>query len=160
MTGASFLAVLSERDAIRWVVRERQIAFPPTPRREVGALRQGDRLFLLSTRGAFHNPVRDRTRLIGIAKTETSVHRFDDPIDVAGRSFTSGCGIRLSALAPFRMGAEFAPLVSELEKFAGQSQWGMLLRRPLVSISEHDAERLQREVSAWRHELPVAISSY
>lgn len=157
---AAYLLVLSEREAIRWVLTTGQMAFPSTPRREVAALRRDDELFLLSTRGAFHNPTRDRTRVIGTATVTTSVVRLDDVIELTGRTFESGCSIAVTALAPYLEGVELAPLAAELDAFRGTANWGMLLRRPLVPISSSDAERLRRDLRRWGDHLETTIATY
>jgi len=62
---AAYLLVLGDREAIAWVLREQRMAFPRTPRAEVAAAAPGDRLYLYSPRGAWHNPTHDRGRVIG-----------------------------------------------------------------------------------------------
>ena len=96
-----YLLVLGEREAIRWVLTNQRMAFPATARAEVTALREGDELFLLSTRGAFRNPTRDRTRVIGTAVALTAVEPLDEPLEIAGRTFARGCSIRVDSLAPY-----------------------------------------------------------
>lgn len=155
-----FLLVLGEREAIRWVVTTGQMAFPAKPRREVSALREGDSLFMISTRGAFHNPTRDRTRYIGTAEVASAVRRFEIPLDLAGRKFESGCAIQITALMPYRQGVELAPLVNQLDSLRGTSHWGMLLRRPLVPISEADASVLRQAAGRWGGDLESAVASY
>jgi hypothetical protein len=56
VTAASYLLVIGEREALAWVLRESRTAFPATRRAEVDRLAVGDELFLLTTRGCFHNP--------------------------------------------------------------------------------------------------------
>ena len=157
---ATYLLVLGERDAIRWVLTTGQMAFPSTPRREVAALREGDELFLLTTRGAFHNPTRDRTRIIGTAVVTTSVARFDDALELAGRTFESGCSIEVTSLTPYLEGVELAPLADKLDTLRGKAHWGMLLRRPLVPIALADATLLRRELGRWDDHLDAAMATY
>lgn len=157
---AAYLAVLGEQEAIRWVVSTGRMAFPSTPRREVGALREGDVLFLLSTRGAFHNPTRDRTRVIGRARVTSSVLRFDTRLELAGRIFESGCSLRIMSLAPYREGVEIAPLAGDLDVLVGKTHWGMLLRRPLVRLNEADAALLGSKLAVWGSSIDDAIATY
>jgi hypothetical protein len=70
---ADYLLVIGEREASAWILRESRMAFPATRRAEVDQLAVGDRLFLLTTRGCFHNPGRDRTRGIGRATVASPV---------------------------------------------------------------------------------------
>src|SRR3954453_21509324 len=106
---AAYIAVLGERAALAWVVQEQRMAFPQQRRREAQRVRPGDRLFLYATRGAFHNPTRDRGRVFGEAELTTSVTDLRPPVELVGRQFTSGCQLRMRALAPMREGFELAP---------------------------------------------------
>jgi hypothetical protein len=136
---AAYILVLGEREALTWVVREHRMAFPPRRLAEAQRLRSGDRLFFYASRGAFHNPTRDRGRIFGEAEVATPVSVFDQPLELAGRQFTSGCQLRLRSLARMREGVELAPLVPELEAFPDERSWPVRLRRPLVPLTAGDA---------------------
>jgi hypothetical protein len=96
-----YLLILGEREAISWVLREQRMAFPSTPRAEVAALAVDDRLLLYTTRGAWHNPTRDRGRIIGIATVTNAVRLLDEPIEISGRRFSSGCELSIDGLIPY-----------------------------------------------------------
>ena len=137
------LVVIGERLALAWVLSEQRMAFPSYRAREVSAVERGDDLLIYTTRGAWHNPTRDRGRVIAHARVTTPVMPLDPPVEVAGREFALGCGFKLLSLAPFRDGVELAPLVPELESLPGGNAWAMRLRRPLVTLSDKDAELLK-----------------
>jgi hypothetical protein len=137
---ASYLLVIGEREALAWILRESRMAFPATTRREVDRLRVGDTLFLLTTRGCFHNPGRDRTRVIGRATVTSEVAPLDPVPHIAGRDFPRGCDLEIYSLTPYLEGVELAPLVPRLGAFAGSTAWGMRLSRPLVLLSGGDDE--------------------
>lgn len=143
---AAYLLVISEREALSWILAEGRTAFPGTTRREVEQLSVGDHLFLLTTRGCFHNPTRDATRVIGTATVTSPVVKFHDPVEVAGRSFPRGCDLEIGPLAPYLTGVELAPLVEAFEAFGGRTAWGMLLRRPLVRLTTPDARLLMGQL--------------
>lgn len=86
---ATYLLILSEREAVAWVLEKERMAFPARRRAEV------DRLILLTTRGCWHNPTRDRTRLIGTAEVTSPVRALDEPVTIAGRDFTRGCDLKV-----------------------------------------------------------------
>ncbi|RAO51535.1 hypothetical protein LUPAC06_06220 [Micromonospora saelicesensis] len=138
----SYLVVLGHRDAIGWVLREERMAFPSTPRAEVAALRADDRLFLYATRGAWLNPTRDRSRIIGLAYARSTVRRFDEPLEIAGRAFVSGCDLTIEGLVPYPGGLELQPLVEQLDAFPKPQAWGIYLRRALLQLSDADADDL------------------
>ncbi|GAB2450795.1 hypothetical protein GCM10027187_18280 [Streptosporangium sandarakinum] len=145
---SSYLLILGEREAVAWVLRESRMAFPPRSRSEVAKLKVGDELLILTTRGCWHNPTRDRTRVIGLAKVTEDVVPYDEPITIAGRSFTRGCEIKIEALAPYLAGVELSPLVPQLAAFPDKrsSAWSLRLRRPLLEISDHDALFLRQKL--------------
>lgn len=144
---ASYLLVISDRDALAWIVREKRMAFPVLRRREVSRLRPGDELLLYTTRGCFHNPTRDRGRLIGIASATSAVNDLDPAVHVAGRDFPLGCDLQITRLAPLRGGGvELAPLVSRLRVFPDPASWSVRLRRPMLALPPSDARFLRRQI--------------
>lgn len=143
---SSYLLVIGEREALAWILRESRMAFPATTRREVDRLEVGDTLFLLTTRGCFHNPGRDRTRVIGRATVTSEVAPLDTVPHIAGRDFPRGCDMEIHTLTPYLEGVELAPLVPRLEAFAGSAAWGMRLRRPLVSLGTSDDVEIDKEL--------------
>lgn len=139
---STYLLILSEREAVAWVLRESRMAFPATRRPEVERLRVADRLLLLTTRGCWRNPTRDRTRVIGLAAVATSVRAYEKPVTIAGREFTRGCDIRVKQLCPYLTGVDITPLVPELDAFPDKraGAWSMRLRRPLLQVTEADSD--------------------
>ncbi|MGY0002498.1 hypothetical protein [Micromonospora sp. I033] len=113
----TYLVILGDRDAISWVLHEQRMAFPATPRAEVAALAADDRMFLYATRGAWHNPTRDRGRIIGTATPQSTVRMLAAPIEIAGRTFVSGCDLRIDSLVPYPGRLELQPLVKQLAAF-------------------------------------------
>lgn len=147
---ATYLLILSEREALAWVLEKERMAFPARRRAEVDRLAVGDRLILLTTRGCWHNPTRDRTRIIGTAEVTSPVRAFDDPVTIAGRDFTRGCDLKVERVTPYRTGVEVTPLVPELEVFpdTGPGAWAVRIRRPLVRLGSADTELLTRRLEA------------
>jgi hypothetical protein len=158
---ASYLLVIGEREALAWILRERRMAFPETRRAEVDRLGVGDDLLILTTRGCFHNPSRDRTRVVGTAMVTTSVAPLDSPVAIAGRTFPRGCHLDINALTPYLTGVDLADLIPALESFPDKANWSIRLRRPLVALTEHDAELLHSELKGTAQEPPdSAIRGY
>jgi hypothetical protein len=157
---ASYLVVLGEGEAIAWVLREQRMAFPEKPRREVGALKVGDELFIYTTRGAWHNPTRDQGRIVGRAVVVSSVTKFQVPFSIAGRSFPSGCGLDVQQLAPYPQGVELRKLVTRLDAFPEFRTWSARLRRPLVALSDHDAELIRIELAPLGRPRDEALRTY
>ena len=77
-----YLLILGEREALAWVLKAQRMAFPSTTRKEVQRLKVGDTVFLVTTRGCFPNPTRDRTRVIGQAQVTSPVEALDPPLSL------------------------------------------------------------------------------
>ncbi|MFI5949762.1 hypothetical protein ACIA8B_19535 [Micromonospora chalcea] len=136
----SYLLVLGERAAIAWVLSEERMAFPSMARREVAALAQGDQLYLYATRGAWHNPTRDRGRIIAKATATSAAQALDEPIVLVERKFYAGCTLLINGLVPYPGGLELAPLVPQLKAFPKSHAWSIYLRRALLALPDRDAQ--------------------
>ncbi|GAA3813315.1 hypothetical protein GCM10022226_37560 [Sphaerisporangium flaviroseum] len=159
---SSYLLILGEREAVAWVLREGRMAFPPTSRSEVNKLKVGDELFVLTTRGCWHNPTRDRTRVIGLAKVVSDVVAYEEPVSIAGRDFTRGCEIEVEQLTPYLTGVDLVPLVPRLETFPDKraGAWSIRLRRPLLELAEADAHLLRDALATVSGEPADVIPDY
>ncbi|MFI7279905.1 hypothetical protein ACIBOV_06530 [Micromonospora chersina] len=156
----SYLVVLGERDAIWWVLHEQRMAFPATPRAEVVRLAPGDRLFLYATRGAWHNPPRDRGRVIGVAAAATAVRPLEEPIEIAERTFHSACELHVEGIVPYPGGLELRPLVERLDAFPKPHAWNIYLRRALVRLSDADRAILDQGLAPMLGPPDQVLSTY
>lgn len=154
------MIIIGERDALAWILTTERMAFPDYRAREVADLKRGDELFLYTTRGCFHNPGRDRGRIIGAAKAASGVERLEPPLEVAGRRFGIGCQLTLTSLAPDGCGVELSPLVSQLDGFPNKTGWAPRLRRPLVPLSKRDAALLRRRLQQVADSPKLAVDEY
>jgi hypothetical protein len=157
---ASYLLIISEAQALRWIVSNRRMAFAAHRTRDAGRIAVGDRLLMFTTRGCFHNPTRDRSRLVGEAEVSSAVTTLDEPLEIAGRQFASACDLALLTLARLREGCEFAPLVKHLSIFPDERSWPVRLRRTLVSLPTSDAELLRHQLYEVVEEGEVQAGSY
>lgn len=154
------LLIIGERTALAWVLGEQRMAFPANRRTEAERLRAGDELLLYTTRGTYHNPTRDRGRVIGEATVLASVSELDEPVCFLDREFPIGCPLRVERLAPLREGIELAPLVPDLESFPDPASWSARMRRPLVPLTEADTVRLRHEFEAIARPLEQVLAPY
>jgi hypothetical protein len=144
----SYLLIIGDRVALGWILTERRMAFPRGSRSEVRSLKEGDELFLYTTRGAFKNPHRDRGRVIGTAFVRDEVTPLAQPVHLGGRDYPVGCDLEIGRLAKLGSGVDLSRLVPGMETFADVGQaWSVRLRRPLLGLTKGDAARLQRELS-------------
>lgn len=155
----NYLLVVSDREALGWVLREQRMAFRPGRRaaRDAAGLSMDDALLIYTTRGCFHNPSRDRGRVIGRATVTSAVSTLDPPIRIGTTSFATGCSLRLEDLAPFGDGVDLASMVSQL---SFPSAWATYLRRTLVPLDTADAATLRTAVAKAAVRLQEALPSY
>ncbi|MER5531177.1 hypothetical protein ABT075_42475 [Streptomyces sp. NPDC002677] len=156
----SYLLILGKREAVAWVLRERRMAFPPGRRAEVTRLEPGDELLIYTTRGCWHNPGRDRGRVIGRAHVASPVKVLETPVEVAGREFTSGCELEVQTLTPYLIGVELAPLVDRLEAFPNVTGWSSRLRRPLLELSNGDSAVLRERLADMERPADELVRDY
>jgi hypothetical protein len=142
----SHLLILGDMDALAWVLRKERMAFQRRRANDVARVAVGDRLFLYTTRGCFHNPTRDRGRVIGIARVTSPVKTLTQSVVVMGREFHLGCTFDLLALAPRHEGVVLAELVARLAVFPNKRAWSARMRRPLLSLPTPDANLIERKL--------------
>lgn len=161
LSRSSFIVILNEREAIRWVLTHHQIAFTAAAaRREARALKPGDELFLYITRGAWHNPTRHRGQIVGSATLTTNVSAFDRPLEIARHQFITYAGIRITHLTKLQHGLDLSETAHELEAIKQPKAWYMYLRRSLLSINEVDAATIARLMPRSTDEASSVLSSY
>lgn len=136
---ACWLLIIGEREGLAWVLREQRMAFTTKRRNDAQRLARGDRLFIYATRGCFHNPTRDRGRIIGAATVASAVSDLDRPIQLFGRTFTVGCRLRIPELAGLGEGVELAPLIPRLRTFPNPLGWTARMRQPLLRLADEDS---------------------
>lgn len=93
---ATYLSVIGDRVALAGVLKNAKMAFPTTRRSEVESPEKDDELFLVSTRGCFRNPTRDRTRVLGRAVLRAPVSMAPEPIELIGRTFNRTCSLEIT----------------------------------------------------------------
>ncbi len=157
---AARIFVIAERSALAWILTESRIAFPARSAEQARVLVPGDALFLYTTRGCFHNPTRDRGRIIGEARVASAVTQLPDPVRFGDRLFPIGCAIHVDTLAPRGDGLELAPLVEALRAFPNKSSWSAWMRRTLIPLNGRDVVLVRRGLRALEPPSPVAVATY
>ena len=156
----SYLLVIGDASALAWILAERRMAFSALRRSRAMSLEIGDELFIYTTRGCFHNPGRDASRVMGLASVTTQVRDLAEPVVFGARRFTSGCTLAIQGVTALRQGVELRSLVTELHVFPDVRTWSAQLRRPLVRLDEHDASVLKRHLSVLLEPLEDHLNSY
>ena len=152
--------MLSDRVALAWVLRDQRMAFHANRAADARALAIGDRLFVYTTRGCFHNPTRDRGRVIGEATIASGVSDLDEPVELAGRTFSVGCRLRITKLARLRDGVELAPLVPRLATFPNPRGWRTRMRQTLVPLHNRDIPILEELLAPLLQPRATVIGKY
>jgi hypothetical protein len=137
------------------------MAFAEHRRTQAERLREGDRLFLYTTRGCFRNPTRDRGRIIGVGYVTGALRHARRSIEFDGRVYPYEMPLAIEALSEYRQGMELAPLVAGLsETFPVPHAWSALMRRPLVPVSRDDASKLLGGLDGLLSSYEIAARSY
>jgi hypothetical protein len=158
---AHYILPIADRAPLAWILREQRTAFGEHRAREAQALEFGDELFLYTTRGCFHNPTRDRGRVIGRAEVTTSATRAKRPPKFGDRKYPYVVELEITSLAPLREGLELAPLIPELRRtFPDPKTWSVRMRRALVPIGPLEATVLAYELDAYVVSYADAIPTY
>jgi hypothetical protein len=141
---SAHLLIIGDRAALSWVVTEQRMAFPAGRSKAARALAEGDEIFLYTTRGCFRNPRRDLGRVMGRAVVAGPVQVLDEPVLFGARSFTEGCPLKVSGLAPFREGLVLRDLVPRLSVFPDPATWSVRVRRASLTLPPADADLVRR----------------
>jgi hypothetical protein len=140
---------------------EQRMAFAANRTAEAMALRPDDLLLLYTTRGCFHNPTRDRGRVIGEARLASTVRRLAEPVRFGEREFPTGCRLALHVLSPLGQSVELAPLVPRLAAFPDPASWSVRMRRSLVALNSKDAALIRKSLAkVAAADRRAAIASY
>jgi hypothetical protein len=157
---ADYLLPIADREPLAWIIAKQRTAVGAHRRREAEALRQGDRVFLYSTRGCFHNPTRDRGRVIGVALVKGRARAASRPVSFGEREYPIEVQLRITSLASRGAGVELAPLVAHLESFPNPRAWAAYLRRALVPLTPGDAKKIADALDGVAGDYNEASASY
>lgn len=144
MAGRAWLVAFGEIQGLRWVLEHERMAFSPGLSRRAVRIQPGDSLVLYVTRGAFHNPTRDRSQIVGIATVKSPVTQLRKPVAIGEREFTSACDLETDMLLPERQGLPVEPLVARLSFVKRKEVWGGYFRSGLVELPDRDFRTLAR----------------
>lgn len=137
-----WVVVLAEAEGLRWVLERSRMAWTEASARRATQIRPGDVLVLYVARGAYHNPTRDESQLLGLAEVVSPVARLRRPVELAGRRFVVGCDLRFEVLLPERGGVPVRSLVDRLSFVRRKDAWGQYFRSGLVRVPAADLEVL------------------
>ncbi|GAA4565627.1 hypothetical protein GCM10023176_14170 [Micromonospora coerulea] len=69
---------------------------------------------------------------------------LDEPVEIAGRRFSSGCNLDIDGLVPYPGGVELQPLVEQMAALPRPRAWSVYLRRALLPLPTADVALLDR----------------
>lgn len=148
-----WLWVFGDIAGLRWVLEHGVMAFADHTWPRARTMKLGDLVCVYVTRGAFHNPTRDRARVGGLAQV-TSEPRKAEPLRIAGRSFGIFVEFQTITVLPERAGPEVAPLVADLERVKRSEVWGHYFRNSPARLSLHDYRIFEAAVQEWKARRP------
>ena len=140
----TYLMMLGTGRGLAYVMRERKMAFPPTRRIR---LEVGDQLLLYMTRNVFGSPSRDRGRVVGTAQVASPIMPLERERHIGGRSYTSGCELNITGLAPLGEGIVLADIVDQLRVFQPDPRtWSARMRRSVLALPAEDAALIHKQL--------------
>ncbi|MDX3225538.1 hypothetical protein [Streptomyces sp. ME19-01-6] len=156
---STHLLIVNHHQPLRWVLTDQRMAFESrradTARR---AVRRYDEALIYATAGCFQGSAPGR--VIGLATVTGAVGPLARPVAFQGRRFVSGCSLRVHGLTPYGEGVALRDLVPCLRTFAGRGSWGVLLRRPALTLSPPDADLLRRELQPLLRPYDATVGGY
>ncbi|MEV4810064.1 hypothetical protein [Micromonospora avicenniae] len=79
-----------------------------------------------------------------MATAHTVARTLDEPVEIGGRRYVSGCDLGTEGLVPYPGGLELKPLIEQLSAFPKPQAWSVYLRRALQPPPDVDATLLWR----------------
>ena len=157
---AGHLLLIGDREPLVWVLTEQRMAFPAHRESEARRLAPGDLLLIYTTRGCFHNPTRDRGRVVGEATVARAIEPLDEPVVFGAREYPIGCRLDVTGLTPWPQGVELAPLVPDLAVFPDPATWSARMPRTVMPLPAGDVARLRAELAPLLLARERALPSY
>jgi hypothetical protein len=150
VAGNAWLVAFGEIEGLRWVLEHERMAFSPGLSRRAAQIQPGDSLVLYVTRGAFHNPTRDRSQIAGLATVMSPVSPLRKPVVIDGREFTMACDLKIDVVLAERQGVPVEPLVRRLSFVKKKDVWGGYFRSGLVQLPVGDFRTITRALGQLR----------
>lgn len=133
-----WLYSLGERSGITWVLSTRRLGFSKGTTALARSIEPGDLVVIHVGRGAYHNPTRDESQLLGVVRVRTVEERLE-PETVAGKEILLTCRYDPILLLPERQGIAFRPIAIRMSFVKQPENWGLYLRSGLRRLSAVDA---------------------
>lgn len=141
--------VFGEIEGLRWVLRHNRMAFAESVGVKVAKMNKGDRAVLYVSRGAFRNPNKAETRVVGVVRI-TGIRSGIRPITVGGREYSRFIDFEPELVLGERTGPPVKPMVQKLEIVGRQDVWGVYFQNSPIEISKRDFEVLASAVESWK----------
>ena len=135
-----WLVVLAEVEGLRWVLEKSRMAWTEASAGRASGIHAGDRRVLYVARGAFHDPTRDESQLVGLARVANTARRLRCPVKLARRRFVCRCDLRFELVLPEGAGVPVPRLVDRLSFVKRKDVWGECFRSALVQVPPDDLD--------------------
>jgi hypothetical protein len=136
--GHAWVAVLSEAEGLRWVLKNSRMAFSAGSATKAAKVQPGDGIVLYVARSTFHNPTRDESQLGGVGIVSSAVRPLRNHVELAGREFVCACDLDLEVVLPERAGVPVRPLINRLGFVRRKEVWGQYFRSGLIEVPRRD----------------------
>lgn len=160
MSRSAYLNIVSDREAIHWILSRQSTAFGASRVAAGRKMAPGDRVFIYSTRGAWRNPTRDRGRVIACGDVVADPRSLEEPITIAGRDFALEVPLRIDRVAPYPTGLVLADFVEVLDLFPNKHAWSARLRTSILPLTPHDETLLDERLTPMLRPLEQELPGY
>jgi hypothetical protein len=140
--------VFGRVEGLLWVLQRNEMAFPVHALQRVSRIESGDRAILYIARGAFSNPTRHESRLVGLVRVTGAPER--QTVTVAGRPYSLVVPFRPEVIFGQHSGPSVAALAQRLERVKRPEVWGTYFRNSPIEVSQRDFDVMARAVEDWR----------
>jgi hypothetical protein len=144
MARRHWIWIFGEIEGLRWVLANRLMAFSSAATKRGLRVARDDRAVLYVTRGAHHNPTRDRSYLAGVVAVTGEVAPAD--VDIAGTRYVAVVPIQPLVVLPERAGPPVVDLVGRLSFVRRPQSWGAYFRTSPVAVTPDDFAVLEGAV--------------
>lgn len=138
----NWIWVFGRAAALDEVVAKGRMGFTERAHHRVAVMGEGDRVVLYASRGAWANPPRDVSRVVGTAVLSADPSRI--PVKVLGETYPWSAPFEVVVLVenPREDGAPVRPAAPRLSFVRRPEVWGLYFRNSPLEVSDPDFEVL------------------
>jgi hypothetical protein len=135
---AWWLYSLGDREGITWVLDTKRVGFSRGTAHLARGIKPGDVVAIHIGRGAYRNPTRDESQLLGLVRVR-AVKQLAMPEWVAGKEIVTACEYDPVVVLPQRQGVPFRPVAVRMSFVKSEANWGLYFHSGVRRLTAEDA---------------------